>query len=36
MKFKMSAFGAGFSPHVIYEFVDGSQQFGLFANFDLF
>ena len=35
-KFKMSAFGTGFSPHVIYEFADGSQQFGLFASFDLF
>ncbi len=36
MKFKMSAFGSGFSPHIIYEFVDDYQQFGLFANFDLF
>jgi hypothetical protein len=35
MKFKMSAFGSGFSPHIIYEFVDDYQQFGLFANFDL-
>ena len=36
MKFKLSAFGSGFSPHLIYEFVDDYQQFGLFANFDLF